>query len=130
MKHQRYSKTLVVLVALLALSVVKTQAQTPPFAWAKRVASTINTDDELDIGFAMDGSANLYATGWFDGTNDFGGITLTNQSVGGQDIFVAKYNSDGTLQWAARAGGTAGNWNAGRGAGVDNAGNVYVTGGF
>jgi hypothetical protein len=90
MKHQEYPNILVVLAALLMVLVVKTQAQTPSFAWAKRVASTVNTNDELAIGFAMYSSANVYAAGWFDGANDFGGSLLTNQSVGGQDIFVAK----------------------------------------
>ena len=111
---------------------------TPPFVWAKRVASTQNPDDELAIGLAIDGAANLYVTGWFDGTNDFGGVTLTNAPGGGQDIFVAKYDSNGALQWARRAGGDTPprsdrrdeGRDAGRGIGVDAAGNVYVTGGF
>ena len=113
-------------------------AHPPSFQWAKLIASTTNTDDELSIGLATDSAANLYVTGWFDGTNDFGGIILTNSSGGGQDIFVAKYNSSGTLQWAQRAGsdtppGTATHdegRDAGRGIGVDSAGSVYVTGGF
>lgn len=108
------------------------------FAWAKCVASTINADDELEIGLAIDGAANLYVTGWFDGTNNLGGISLTSEGSGGQDIFVAKYNSHGELQWARRAGGdipnrpdriTEGRDN-GRGIGVDDSGNVYVAGGF
>lgn len=98
--------------------------------WAKRVASTINPDDELAIGLAIDSAANLYATGWFDGTNDFGGVVLTNRSGGGQDVFVAKYSSQGALQWARRAGGSTAESDAGRGVGVDASGNVYVTGGF
>src|SRR5208282_1281663 len=57
------------------------------------------------------------------------GVTLTNLSVGGSDIFVAKYNSSGALQWARRAGGGPASLNFGRGAGVDTNGNVYVTGG-
>ena len=76
---------------------------------------------------ALDTNDNCYVTGHFDDTNNFGGITLTNQSVGGSDIFVAKYNATGALQWAQRAGGT--NFNNGRGIGVDTNGNVYVTGG-
>jgi hypothetical protein len=98
--------------------------------WAERVASTINTDDELFIGMSLDTNGNCYVTGWFDGTNNFGGVTLTNLSGGGQDIFVAKYNSTGALQWAHRAGGSTANRDAGRGIGVDTNGNVYVTGGF
>ena len=101
-----------------------------PFVWSKRIASTVNPDDEFAMGMATDSAANLYVTGWFDGTNDFGGTSLTNQSGGGQDIFVGKYNSAGELQWAQRAGGNTASQDAGRGVGVDAAGNVYVTGGF
>lgn len=105
-------------------------AQTYGFQWAKRVASTTNPDDELAIGLALDNATNLYVTGWFDGANDFGGVVLTNRSVGGQDIFVAKYDRFGLLQWARRAGSETPYWNMGRGVGVDTNGNVYVTGGF
>jgi hypothetical protein len=76
---------------------------------------------------ALDTSDNCYVTGHFDDTNNFGGVNLTNQSIGGSDIFVAKYNSVGALQWAQRAGGV--NFNNGRGIGVDTNGNIYVTGG-
>ena len=105
-------------------------AQSNQFAWAKRIASTTYEDSELAIGMAMDTSANLYVTGWFDGTNDFGGVTLTNKPGGGQDIFVGKYNSSGTLQWARRAGGNTAEWETGCGVGVDSAGNSYVVGYF
>ena len=44
-------------------------AQPPSFNWARRVAGTINTDFERAIGLAIDNAANVYVTGWFDGTN-------------------------------------------------------------
>ena len=114
-------------VIYVALSAPPTQAQ---FLWAKRVASTtsLSGGGGPGIGLTLDSQANCYVTGWFDGTNDFGGVTLTNQSVGGSDIFVAKYNSTGALQWAHRAGGTSTNMNTGRRVGVDTDGNVYVAG--
>jgi hypothetical protein len=102
----------------------------PQSRLAQRVASTINPDDELSMGMTVDTQGNAYVTGWFDGTNDFGGITLTNSAGGGQDIFIAKYDSTGALKWARRAGSASVNQDTGRGVGVDGAGNVYVTGGF
>ena len=100
------------------------------FVWARRIASTVEPDDELAMGLAMDSKTNLYVCGWFDGINDFGGVTLTNKSGGGQDLFVGKYNSAGVLQWARRAGSDRALRDEARGVGVDNVGNVYVTGGF
>ena len=124
-------KNLLLLPALITglglILVAPAQAQVQ---WIKRIASTIDTDNELSIGMALDTNGNCYVTGWFDGTNNFGGVTLTNNNVGGQNIFVAKYNSTGALQWAQQAGGNSANEDVGRGVGVDTNGNVYVTGGF
>ena len=101
------------------------------FLWAKRVAITVNDDNELSVGLAIDSLTNIYVTGWFDGTNNLGGgIILTNKNGGGQDIFLAKYNSSGTLLWARRAGSNSPDRDGGRGAGVDGADNVYITGEF
>ncbi|MGO9203492.1 MAG: hypothetical protein ACLQM8_23465 [Limisphaerales bacterium] len=112
-----------VYTALLATSA---QAQ---FQWAKRVASTTTWANGPAAGMSLGTNGNCYVTGQFDGTNDFGGVTLTNLTVGGSDIFVAEYNSSGTLQWAHRAGGSPPNLDFGRGAGVDTNGDVFVTGG-
>ena len=113
-------------VFLSALFIAPTQAQ---FQWAERVASAGGSPPNHGpiFGATLDAYDNSYITGWFDGTNNFAGVTLTNQSVGGADIFVAKYNSIGALQWVERAGGTS--FNFGRGVGVDTNGNAYVTGG-
>ncbi len=101
------------------------------FQWSHRIASANSwPEGEPNTGLAIDPNDNCYMTGFFDDTNNFGGVTLTNQSAGGSDIFVAKYNSTGALQWVQRAGGSAGNFNYGRGIGTDTNGNVYVTGGY
>jgi hypothetical protein len=57
---------------------------------------------------AIDASGNIYITGWFRTTTDFGnGVSLTARAAGGgHDIYFAKYNSGGTCQWSHRAGGT------------------------
>ncbi|MCP4603523.1 MAG: hypothetical protein GY847_23895 [Proteobacteria bacterium] len=77
-------------------------------AWAKRAGG-----DSLEFGDAgysitalSDGSALI--TGGFIGTAVFGPgerNEIELSSVGGYDIFVAKYNSDGTVVWATGAGG-------------------------
>jgi hypothetical protein len=123
----KLNNSIIMVTVCAAFLATSAQAQSQ---WAKRIASTINTDDELSIGMSLDTNGNCYVTGWFDGTNNFGGVILTNNNPGGQDIFLAKYNSAGALQWAQQAGGASGNWNAGRGVGVDTNGYVYVTGAF
>jgi hypothetical protein len=97
--------------------------------WAKRAGGT-SSDEGYGIG--VDGSGNSYVTGYFDGSSTFGAgesnqTTLT-AAGGGFDIFVAKYNASGALQWAKRAGGT--DLELGYGIGVDGSGNSYVTGYF
>jgi Beta-propeller repeat len=88
------------------------------------LASAGGTSDDEGYGIAVDGSSNVYVTGYFQGTATFG--TTTKTSAGLSDIFVAKYNSSGALQWVQSAGGTLGD--GGRGIAVDASGNVYVTG--
>ncbi len=70
---------------------------------------------------------NLYVTGRFSSTANFGGTTIT--SAGGLDIFLAKYSSSGSLLWIAQAGSTQDDL-GGYGIDLDQDGNVYVTGGF
>lgn len=120
-----FSKHLLLAATVCTAVVSDVHAQ---FEWAKRVAGTQLEDDELAIGMAQDQVGNVYVTGWFDGSNDFGGVTLNGS--GFQDIFVAKYDSIGGLVWARREGGDLPEWDAGRGVGVDDAGNFYVAGGF
>ncbi|MFL5753724.1 MAG: T9SS type A sorting domain-containing protein, partial [Bacteroidia bacterium] len=81
----------------------------------------------FDGGTAIssDAAGNAYATGYFRGTADFSGTMLT---AGNQDVYIAKYNSGGTLQWVADGKGT--NAAIGLGIDVDAGGNVYVSGTF
>ena len=99
--------------------------------WVKRTNSSINAQGS---SIALDATGNSYLTGFFQGSATFGPgeaneTTLT--SAGGasiNNIFVAKYNSDGVLAWAkpARDSKTA----QGSGIAVDAAGNSSVTGSF
>ena len=61
--------------------------------------------------FAMDELGNSYATGYFMNTHTFGIGELNETaltSVGADDVFVAKYDSKGSLVWAQRAGAVPG----------------------
>lgn len=83
---------------------------------------------EYDYGnsIAIDGTGNAYITGRYNGTATFGAITKT--SVGADDIFVAKYNGSGAVQWVQSAGGIT-NDNATSMA-LDVSGNIYITGDY
>ncbi|HLG33568.1 MAG TPA: T9SS type A sorting domain-containing protein [Bacteroidia bacterium] len=75
---------------------------------------------------AVDASNNIYVAGEFEDTLTIGTATLI--SAGASDIFLARYNSAGTLQWAVRAGGTG--LDAASSIGTDGGGNIYLTGHF
>jgi len=78
------------------------------------------------LSTSTDKFGNIFETGYFTGTVDFGGIPLT--SKGGKDIFVAKYFPDGGLAWVKDAGGAG--EDVGYGIVSDDLGNVYVTGAY
>lgn len=59
-------------------------------------------DRYRDNRIAIDASDNVYVTGGFHGTGTFGSVNLT--SAGGSDIFVVKYDQNGTFVFAERAG--------------------------
>jgi len=81
-----------------------------------------------DQAYAMatDASGNFYITGWFSDTADFSGIELISDSL--KDIYLAKYDSLGSLQWVKQAPGKGNNMAAGMA--MDADGNVLITGWF
>ena len=74
----------------------------------------------------LDVAGNVYVTGTFTNTATFGSISVT--SAGGNDIFVAKYNNLGVVQWVQRAGGTGNDYS--NGLSFDPVNNVYIVGSF
>lgn len=81
------------------------------------------------LGVATDAAGNIYVTGHFTSlTMTFGTAVVNSTAVNFDDIFVVKYNSAGTVQWAKSAGGTG--YDYGYGIDVDAAGAIYITGEF
>src|SRR5437773_2021468 len=69
--------------------------------WAKRWGGT---DHDLPTSIAIDRNGDLLVCGEFWGTTDVGGGSKT--SIGGSDMFVAKYSSaDGSCRWSRVMGG-------------------------
>ncbi len=91
--------------------------------WANQISGTYS---EIVASIVSDDNGNCYATGYYIGATNFGGLTLT--SSGKAEIFLAKYSSSGNLIWVKSAGSNdSDNANS---VAIDNTGNVYITGYF
>ncbi len=97
------------------------------FVWAKQIG---NTGDDGSTSMALDASANIYTTGYFEGTVDFnpGGGTANLTSLGYTDIFVSKLDNTGNYVWAKKLGGIT--YEYSNSITLDPSGNVYTTGSF
>jgi hypothetical protein len=100
--------------------------------WVARAGSA---GADNSTGIAVDTGGNVYMTGYYAGTMTFynssaAGSTAfatTLAQIGSNDVFVAKYNTSGAVQWVARAGTSTGS-DIGYAITVDTGGNVYITG--
>lgn len=84
------------------LYITKLNSSTGAFLWATGAGGT-TSDRVSDI--AVDGGGNIYITGYYTGTVTIGSATYTSR--GAEDIFVAKYNTNGAFAWAKTAGTTS-----------------------
>lgn len=93
--------------------------------WAKQVGGSAD-----DFGNALVVSGNgLCITGGFNSASiNFSTTALNNVSAGTSDVFFTKYDLDGNLVWAIRAGNT--DSEAGNGVDVDALGNFFIAGYF
>jgi hypothetical protein len=94
--------------------------------WARQVSGD-KSDNPTAI--ATDASGNVYVTGYFYSSNAaFGPYVITNQTPSYSDVFLAKYNNQGSVQWAVSAIGTRDD--ASRGIAIDSDGNILIVGDF
>lgn len=92
--------------------------------WSKRFG---NAFDDVAGGIAVDQAGNVTMTGSFDESITFGDGD-EHRSLGKSDVFVARFATDGKLQWARTFGGER--EDIGQGIAVDPAGNTVTTGWF
>jgi hypothetical protein len=118
-------KPVVLLLCTLLIQLASsiTHAATPAHLWSQRFGGT---GSDTGYAVAVDGSGNVYVSGSFQATVNFGGANLV--SSGGIDIFLAKYDADGLHEWSKSFGSTLSDH--AYSIAVDAAGNVYMTGDF
>ena len=79
------------------------------------IASLGGSDTDQAYGIAIGNSGDVYISGY-----------ATSSGAGGPDLFVAKYNSSGVIQWQRTLGSNL--TNESYGIAVDSSENVYVAG--
>lgn len=94
------------------------------FIWGKRFG---DSGAQYSAGVAADVAGYVVIAGTFEGTVDFGGIPLTSE--GDTDIFVAKFERDGTHYWSRQYGGPGPQMATHVAVNPDD-GTVYVAGDF
>jgi hypothetical protein len=77
---------------------------------------------------AVDHANNVFLAGTFTFSQTIGDITLTELPGGNNELFLAKYDTDGKVLWCKQAGGKS--HDTCEGLTVDESGNAYITGSF
>ncbi|MDP4266206.1 MAG: SBBP repeat-containing protein [Bacteroidota bacterium] len=77
-------------------------------------------------GITIDSKDNLFITGSFQETANFGNFSLTSR--GGEDMFIMKMNLNGKVEFVKNAGGKQQDY--GKGICSDKNGNIYIIGCF
>ena len=97
------------------------------FIWAKSIGGANN---DRGYSITIDGTGNIYATGYFALTTDFDPNAGTHNitSYGGIDIFILKLDSQGNLVWVKTMGGPSNE--SGNSIVIDNLENIYIVGDF
>ena len=115
-------KALLMFVLTLFINIKPCFSQT--WQWAKGGGGTSS-----DVGSetCVDAAGNVFVAGYFSSSSIMiGTVSISNSGVSGSDIFIAKYNSAGVLQWTQRIGGSASEYVSGLCA--DASGRIYIIG--
>lgn len=97
------------------------------FEWALNAGGSRS---DYSTAARSDGAGSVYMTGYFTDMADFDPTADTSilRSFGNDDIFLAKYDSNGRLNWAKNLGGAFFDYPSSLYA--DHRGNLYLTGCF
>jgi len=100
------------------------------FVWAKSFGG-ISTDNPSCI--ALDGTSNIYVTGFFNETVDFDpgpGTYTLNALTGSPAMFILKLDANGNFVFAKQIGGSSSTYSEGSSIDLDSNGNIYCCGNF
>ena len=100
MRHALHALALCLSITVLTIDVA--HALAPAHHWSQRFG---NTGGDIGYSVGTDPSGNVFMTGNFIGTVNFGGADLT--TAGATDIFLAKYDAAGVHLWSKRFGDTS-----------------------
>ena len=122
-------KLRIALLVLIGFTLSFFQISAQSYDWSMSVGSTTGPSGGRAI--ATDVNGNVFVSGYFSGTADFNPFSAgpTTTSLGQEDMFIAKYDVNGTFDRVRWGGNTLGNDQA-YDMILDNAGNVYITGTF
>jgi hypothetical protein len=97
------------------------------FVWAKNFDTNAGS---FGYGISLDGSGNIFTTGYFYGACDFDPSASTSNltSAGNEDVYISKLDASGNFVSVRQLGGV--NTDYGYGITVDASNNIYTTGSF
>lgn len=96
--------------------------------WVRHVTPETADANSLAYGVAVNSSGDIYFSGFFAKTVNFGGFELTHESMNFEDAYVAHMTSEGEFVNVYQFGGA--DFIDGHDIGVDSQNNVYLYGAF
>jgi hypothetical protein len=96
--------------------------------WVQTIGGTGNTENAVLGDMEVDANGNCLVTGYFFGTVDFNGQTVSINGSSSSDIFLARFSPSGTLDWISTTGD--GDMDQAHALTISDTGYVYQTGHF
>lgn len=105
-------------------------------SWTRKIVASNNGiiyPEANPGGISADGNGNVYISGQFStAALNFGGLVLQRSCAGitCSDLFVAKYNAAGQVEWARQASGSAGTFQKATRLVTGTDGTVFIAGNY
>lgn len=115
-------KKIIFILLSIIIGATVSNAQTPD--WSIALSGKNGFGQAVCVN---DNNGDVYVTGYFSNKLDLGTTTLS--AIGSVDMFLAKYNASGALQWAKNFGGTTSSTMA-HGIVSNKSGELYISGRF